>query len=77
MRRSLILVKEARVDSHVLLYPLTYFNAETKLLEQVAQSTEVDQLNWRGAITSGFCLALIQDGRIRQCTGIAGGRDGS
>jgi len=57
MRCLLILVKEARVDSHVLLDPLTHLNAEAELLEQVAQSVAVDQLNGRGAITGGFCLA--------------------
>jgi hypothetical protein len=49
MRRSLVLIKEARVDSHVLLYPLTYLNAEAELLEQVAQPVAVDQPNGRGA----------------------------
>src|SRR5215467_12684111 len=65
MRRSLVLVKEARVDSHVLLYPLTHLNAETELLEQVAQSVAIDQLDGRGAITGGLCLGLAGERACR------------
>ena len=61
MRCSLILVKEVRVDSHVLLYPLTHFNAEAVLLEEVAQSVAVDQLDGRGAVTGGLCLRLASE----------------
>jgi hypothetical protein len=50
VRHSLVLVEEARVDCHVLLYPLTHLNAEAELPEQVAQSVAVDQLDGRGAI---------------------------
>jgi hypothetical protein len=48
MHHSLVFVKEARIDSHVLFYPLAHLNAEAELLEQVAQSVPVDQLDGRG-----------------------------
>jgi hypothetical protein len=49
-RRSLVLVKEARIDSHVLRYPLMHVNAEAELLEQVTQPVAVDQLDRRSTV---------------------------
>src|SRR6266702_5347346 len=57
-RRSLVLVKEAMIDSNVLRYPLAYVNAEPELLEQVAQSVPVDQLNRRSTVPGCLCLGL-------------------
>jgi len=42
-----LLTGTARVDRHVLLHPLALFNAEAELLEQVARSVAVDQLDGR------------------------------
>ena len=54
----MVFVKEAGIDSHVLLYPLAYVNAEAELLEQVAQSVPVDQLDGRSAIPGCLCLGF-------------------
>jgi len=68
MRYSLVLIKEARIDSHVLLYSFAHFNAEAKLLEQVAQSVPVDQLDRRSTVAGCLCLGLAGEraGRDQQ-----------
>src|SRR6266566_3250624 len=57
-RRSLVLVEEARIDSHDLLDLLPYFHAESEQLEQVAQSVAVDQLDGRSTVPGCFCLGV-------------------
>ena len=58
---SVVLVEEARIDSHVLLHPLAYLNPEPELLEPIAQSVAVDQLDRGGTVPGCLRLGVVGD----------------
>jgi hypothetical protein len=55
---SLVLVKETRIDGHVLFHPLAYFDPEPLILEQAAQPVTVDQLGGSSTVPSRLRLGV-------------------